>query len=72
MKDKVKEFLENEEEKSLWEKVYNAFQEGGREGLEKLIKDKIQLITKEFEEKEKKIKEILELGGGYEDKKIDS
>ncbi|MEM5831275.1 MAG: hypothetical protein ABIM98_09110 [candidate division WOR-3 bacterium] len=62
MKDKVKNFLNNEEEKMLWEELFNAFQEGGEEKIKNVINEKIESIKKEFDEYKKKISE--KLGGG--------
>ena len=49
MKDKVKEILESEKEKELWEEIYSAFQEGGKEKVEELIEEKKKKIEDEFE-----------------------
>ncbi|MCM8811395.1 MAG: hypothetical protein NC917_07120 [Candidatus Omnitrophica bacterium] len=48
MKDKVKEILKSEKEKELWEEIYSAFQEGGKEKVEKLIEEKKKKIEDEF------------------------
>lgn len=62
MKDRVKNFLNNEEEKILWEELFNAFQERGREGIISIINGKAESIKKEFNEYKKKVSE--KLGGG--------
>lgn len=64
MKDKVKNFLNNEGEKMLWEELFNAFQERGKEGVMSVIKEKAESIKKEFDEYKKRISE--KLGVEYE------
>ncbi|MCX7943939.1 MAG: hypothetical protein N2746_05460 [Deltaproteobacteria bacterium] len=49
MKDEVKEFLENDEEKKLWEEIFEAFQNGGKDKMAELIKKKRMEIQTEFE-----------------------
>lgn len=61
MKDKVKKFLENDEEKKLWEEIFEAFQKGGGDAVNELIMIKCKIILEEFE---KYMSEIdKELGG---------
>lgn len=60
MKDKVKSHLTNDEEKQLWEELYNAFQEKGAEGLKEVIIKYKQEIKKEFEKFKEKIEKKLE------------
>lgn len=62
MKDKVKNFLNTEEEKKLWEELFNAFQERGKDGIMSLIKEKAESIKKEFDDYKKNVSE--KLGGG--------
>lgn len=60
MKDKVKSHLTNDEEKQLWEELYNAFQEKGEKGLRDVIIKYKQEIKKEFEKFKKEIEKKLE------------
>lgn len=62
MKDRVKNFLNNEEEKILWEELFNTFQGRGREGIINIINGKAESIKKEFDDYKKKVSE--KLGGG--------
>jgi len=59
MKDKIKNYLSNDEEKQLWEKLYYAFQEGGEEKLNEVIKTEKQKIFEKFNEFKKKIENKL-------------
>jgi hypothetical protein len=65
MKDKVKKYLTNDEEKQLWEELYNAFQEKGEKGLKEVIIKHKQEIEKEFKKFKEKIENRLE--GKHED-----
>ncbi|MHA2621515.1 MAG: hypothetical protein V2G42_07725 [bacterium JZ-2024 1] len=62
MKDKVKNSLNTEEEKKLWEKLFKAFQEKGKDGIISIIKEKAESIEKEFGDYKKNVSE--KLGGG--------
>lgn len=59
MKDKIKNYLSNDEEKQLWEELYYAFQEGGEEKLNEVIKTEKQKIFEKFNEFKKKIENKL-------------
>ncbi len=59
MKDKVNNFLNTEEEKMLWEELFNAFQASGEEGIRNVIKEKAKSIKEEYNEYRKEISEKL-------------
>lgn len=61
MKEKVKEFLKNNEEKELWDMIFDNFQDNGKEGVINFIKGKIEFLKKEYEEYKEKL--IKQLGG---------
>lgn len=50
LKERVNKMLENEETKQLWEEIYLAFEDGGINGIEKLLIRKVEEIKNEFEE----------------------
>jgi hypothetical protein len=49
MKDKVKEYLNSDLQKEWWDKIYNAFQEKGSEGINELLRNEFDKLKKEFE-----------------------
>lgn len=59
MKDKVKNVLKQEEEKMLWEELFNAFRDRGEDGIRSVIKEKAELIKKEFDYYKEKVSEKL-------------
>jgi len=61
MKDKVKNYLSNDDEKQLWERLYSAFQEGGENRIEKEIEKEKQKISEEFKKFKKEIENKLEV-----------
>lgn len=50
LKERVNKMLEDEETKQLWEEIYSAFEDGGINGIEKLLIRKVEEIKNEFEE----------------------
>ncbi|CUS96688.1 hypothetical protein [Candidatus Chrysopegis kryptomonas] len=50
LKERVNKMLEDEETKQLWEEIYLAFEDGGINGIEKLLIRKVEEIKNEFEE----------------------
>lgn len=59
MKEKVAQFLEKDEEKLLWEELFNAFQEGGIDKVKEIIINKMNSIKEEFENYKETIRKKL-------------
>jgi len=61
MKDKVKKYLnDNDEEKQLWEELYDVFQNKGEVGLKEVINKKKQEIENKFKKFKEEIEKKLE------------
>ncbi len=61
LKERVKNNLNGEDLKTLWEKIYTAYEENGKDGIKKLLEKKVDEIKERFNEIKKNVEQ--QIGG---------